>query len=61
VLACELVAALRALRQKSVELDGPLGQAVAKANAVIAADMADRDLSPDLDAAIDLLDDLAVL
>jgi histidine ammonia-lyase len=62
VLACELVAAVRALRMAAVRPAGELlGQAFAMAAAVLPADPADRPLDSDLAAAQDLLSGLASL
>jgi histidine ammonia-lyase len=51
LVACELVAAVRALRQQGNAVTGPC--------AALPDDHGDRDLSTDLDTAGDLLDDLA--
>lgn len=60
VLACELVAAVRALRMRPADLmDLPIRDAFELADGVLDADLADRPLSADLDAAAALLDDLA--
>lgn len=60
VLACELVAAVRALRIRPADLmDLPIRDAFDLADAVLDADLADRPLSADLEAAASLLDKLA--
>ncbi|RSM47025.1 aromatic amino acid lyase [Amycolatopsis balhimycina DSM 5908] len=61
VLACELVAAMRTLRQRSIEPDpaSPLAAAYRLADRALDPDMADRSLSPDVMAAAILLDRLA--
>jgi histidine ammonia-lyase len=57
VLACELVAAVRALRMHGVILDAatPLGRFQHQAAAVLGPGNADRDLTPDVEAAAALL------
>ncbi|HEY0449571.1 MAG TPA: histidine ammonia-lyase, partial [Actinophytocola sp.] len=60
VLACELVAAVRALRMRPAEmLDLPIREAFDLADAVLDPDLADRSLSADLEAAVALMDRLA--
>jgi histidine ammonia-lyase len=60
VLACELVAAVRALRMRRADLmDLPIREAFDLAEAVLDPELADRPLSTDLDAAAALLDRLA--
>jgi histidine ammonia-lyase len=60
VLACELVAAVRALRMRPAEmLDLPIREAFDLADAVLDPDLADRPLSADLEAAVALMDRLA--
>ena len=61
VLACELVAAMRTLRQRSIRPDpaSPLAAVYRLADHALDADMADRSLSPDVKAAATLLDRLA--
>jgi len=63
VLACELVAAVRALRQRDTVPDPalPVGRAYELAAAELDPDMTDRPLSDDVDVAVGLLDRLAVL
>ncbi len=62
VLACELVAAVRALRQRGVRPAGEgLAAAFALAAPVLSGDMADRSLEEDLTAARDALPALARL
>ncbi|MDX6312665.1 MAG: histidine ammonia-lyase [Streptomyces sp.] len=63
VLACELVTALRALRQHALlpDADRPVGQAYAAAAEVLSMDMADRPLTGDVAAAAALLDALGAL
>ncbi|WP_051969214.1 aromatic amino acid lyase [Kitasatospora azatica] len=51
VLACELLAAVRALRLRGVEPAGPVGK--------LPDNSADRDLTEDIDQACELLDELA--
>ncbi len=57
VLACELVAAIRALRMQGAVLDPgtPLGRFQRDAEAVLDPSTADRDLTPDVEAAAALL------
>ncbi|MHA6760409.1 aromatic amino acid ammonia-lyase [Streptacidiphilus sp. PAMC 29251] len=57
VLGCELVAAVRALRMHGVILDpsSPLGRFQQEAGAVLSPGNADRDLTPDVEAAAELL------
>jgi histidine ammonia-lyase len=58
VLACELVAAVRALRLRGTQLsDGPLRAILARASRVLPASTADRPLDEDLALAQDLLAD----
>lgn len=60
VLACELVAAVRALRMRPADLiDLPIREAFELADAALDPDLADRPLSADLDAAAALMDRLA--
>lgn len=62
VLACELVAAVRALRAKhAVPAEGPLRAAWDRAAAVLDPDPADRPLDEDIAAADALLDELAAV
>jgi histidine ammonia-lyase len=62
VLACELIAAIRALRLRRTRLDGlALGEAFVLASAALPADTADRPLDGDLAAAQELLPRLAAL
>ncbi|MFJ6393014.1 aromatic amino acid ammonia-lyase [Streptomyces sp. NPDC091972] len=58
VVGCELVAAVRALRQRDLRPDPglPVGRALELAEAVLAADPADRPLTGDVTAAAALLD-----
>ncbi|MGW0995543.1 aromatic amino acid ammonia-lyase [Streptomyces sp. NPDC002520] len=58
VVGCELVAAVRALRQRDLRPDPglPAGQAFALAESVLDADQADRPLTGDVTAAAALLD-----
>ncbi|GAA3805550.1 aromatic amino acid ammonia-lyase [Streptomyces coacervatus] len=58
VVGCELVAAVRALRQRDLrpEPDLPVGRALELAESVLAADLADRPLTDDVTAAAALLD-----
>ncbi|MFI9614831.1 aromatic amino acid ammonia-lyase [Streptomyces sp. NPDC052023] len=58
VVGCELVAAVRALRQRDLrpEPDLPVGRALALAESVLDADPADRPLTHDVTAAAGLLD-----
>ncbi|MGW2571783.1 aromatic amino acid ammonia-lyase [Streptomyces sp. NPDC001537] len=58
VVGCELVAAVRALRQRDLrpEPDLPVGRALELAESVLAADQADRPLTEDVTAAAALLD-----
>ncbi|GLZ31914.1 histidine ammonia-lyase [Lentzea sp. NBRC 105346] len=61
VLACELVAAVRALRLRRVVPGTPsLRAAFELAESKLNPDMADRQLSPDVEAASALLDDFAL-
>ncbi|MFC1414648.1 aromatic amino acid ammonia-lyase [Streptacidiphilus sp. N1-12] len=57
ILGCELVAAIRALRMHGIILDpaGPLGRFQQEAGAVLDPGNADRDLTPDVEAAAALL------
>jgi histidine ammonia-lyase len=60
VLACELVAAIRALRMRPADLiDLPITRAYELADEVLDPDLADRPLSDDIDHAAALLDALA--
>ncbi|GAB3466420.1 aromatic amino acid ammonia-lyase [Actinophytocola sediminis] len=60
VLACELVAAVRALRMRPADLmDLPIRDAFAIADAVLDPSLADRPLSADIEAAAAVLDQLA--
>ena len=62
VLACELVAAVRALRMRPADLmDLPIRDAFDLADAVLDPALADRPLSADLEAASALLDKLATI
>ncbi|QPP08507.1 aromatic amino acid lyase [Streptomyces bathyalis] len=63
VLACELVAAIRALRQRGTVPDPglPVGRAYELAAAELEPEMADRPLSDDVDVAVGLLDRLSAL
>jgi histidine ammonia-lyase len=58
VVGCELVAAVRALRQRDLKVDPelPVGRALELAEAVLDADPADRPLTGDVSAAAALLD-----
>lgn len=58
VVGCELVAAVRALRQRDLKADPelPVGRALELAEAVLDADPADRPLTGDVSAAAALLD-----
>ncbi|MFF4804844.1 aromatic amino acid ammonia-lyase [Streptomyces sp. NPDC001351] len=58
VVGCELVAAVRALRQRDMrpEPDLPVGRALELAESVLGADQADRPLTEDVTAAAALLD-----
>ncbi|TWP52559.1 aromatic amino acid lyase [Lentzea tibetensis] len=61
VLACELVAAVRALRLRGVTPDTePLRTAYELAESKLNPDMSDRQLSPDVEAASALLDEFAI-
>ncbi|MDT0437894.1 MULTISPECIES: aromatic amino acid ammonia-lyase [Streptomyces] len=59
VVGCELVAAVRALRQRGLGADPelPVGRALALAEPVLDADQADRPLTDDVTAAAALLDE----
>jgi histidine ammonia-lyase len=59
VTACEVVAAVRALRLRGVAVGGRLGTAFDELAPTLDAEMADRDLGPDLRAAIAELDGLS--
>lgn len=61
VVGCELVAAVRALRQRDLrpEAGPPVGRALALAESVLDAEVADRPLTDDVTAAARLLDQLA--
>jgi histidine ammonia-lyase len=62
VLACELVAAVRALRMRPANLmDLPIRTAFDLADAVLDPDLADRPLSADLSSAAAILDELATV
>jgi histidine ammonia-lyase len=62
VLACELVAAVRALRMRGIDpAPGPLADAHARAVTALPAGLLDRPLDEDLSIAQNLLLDLAVL
>ncbi|MEW2515999.1 aromatic amino acid ammonia-lyase [Streptomyces sp. NPDC046870] len=63
VIACELVAAVRALRQRDLRPDPglPAGQAFALAESVLNPDTADRPLTDDVTAAAALLDRFAAI
>ncbi|MEV6795058.1 aromatic amino acid ammonia-lyase [Streptomyces sp. NPDC051320] len=58
VVACELVAAVRALRQRDLRIDPalPVGRAFDLADAVLDPDLADRPLTDDVETATTLLD-----
>uniref|UniRef100_UPI0006E46361 aromatic amino acid lyase n=1 Tax=Streptomyces kanamyceticus TaxID=1967 RepID=UPI0006E46361 len=58
VVGCELVAAIRALRQRDMRLDPalPVGRAFALADEVLDGEFADRPLTDDVTAAAGLLD-----
>lgn len=58
VVGCELVAAVRALRQRDMRLDPdlPVGRAFELADSVLDAELADRPLTDDVTAAAGLLD-----
>ncbi|MEU6681306.1 aromatic amino acid ammonia-lyase [Streptomyces sp. NPDC046925] len=58
VVGCELVAAIRALRQRDMRLDPdlPVGRAFDLADSVLAPDLADRPLTDDVTVAAGLLD-----
>ena len=58
LLACELVAAVRCLRLRSLSLPPALGD-IAALLAPLGRELADRDLTPELDIAAATLDDLA--
>jgi histidine ammonia-lyase len=59
VLACELVAAVRCVRMRSIEPPPGLGPAMSDC-ARLDPDLSDRDLTNDLDVAGEILDDLVV-
>jgi histidine ammonia-lyase len=61
VLACELVAAVRAVRMRGATVQGALAGALAAAGAALGRDLADRPLDTDLAAADGLLADYATL
>jgi histidine ammonia-lyase len=62
VLACELVAAVRSLRQRGVtDIAGPLGAAFHRVSGVLDETMADRPLADDVAAATRVLPDLDLL
>ncbi|MEV8018237.1 aromatic amino acid ammonia-lyase [Streptomyces sp. NPDC086554] len=58
VVGCELVAAVRALRQRDMRIDPglPVGRAFELADSVLDAELADRPLTDDVTAAAGLLD-----
>lgn len=58
VVGCELVAAIRTLRQRDMRIDPelPVGRAFGLADAVLDAELADRPLTDDVTAAAGLLD-----
>jgi histidine ammonia-lyase len=59
IVACELVACVRALRQQGREPVGPLGEVFATASAVLDPDIRDRPLDGDIAAAVRVLPDLS--
>ena len=59
VLACELVAAVRALRMQDRAPSGRLGEVFARAEAILDPNVEDRALDGDISAATDLLPRLA--
>jgi histidine ammonia-lyase len=62
VLACELVTAVRSLRQRGVtDIAGPLGTAFHRVREVLDETMADRPLADDVAAATRVLPDLDLL
>jgi histidine ammonia-lyase len=62
VLACELVAAVRALRMRPADLmDLPIRDAFDLVGTALDLEMADRPLSADLEAAAGILDNLAMI
>lgn len=61
LVACELVASVRALRQQAAAPATPLAARALDLCAGLPGDLTDRDLTPDLDAAVSLLDSLAGL
>ncbi|KUL55625.1 aromatic amino acid ammonia-lyase [Streptomyces sp. NRRL S-1521] len=63
VVGCELVAAVRALRQRGIRLDPetPLAEAFALADSALEAELADRPLTDDVTAAAGLLSRFARL
>jgi histidine ammonia-lyase len=61
VLACELVAAIRALRMRGVTPGGPLAAAFGPASELLPADLHDRPLDDDLVVAQELLPGLTEL
>jgi histidine ammonia-lyase len=62
VLACELVAAVRSLRQRGVtDIAGPLGAAFTRVSEVLDETMADRPLADDVAAATRVLPDLDLM
>lgn len=58
LLACELVAAVRCLRMRSIPLPSGLADAAALLNP-LGRNLIDRDLTPELDLAASVLDELA--
>lgn len=63
VVGCELVAAVRALRQRDLRLDPglPVGRAFQLADSVLDAELADRPLTGDVTASAELLDRFTAL
>ncbi|MFG2501348.1 aromatic amino acid ammonia-lyase [Streptomyces sp. NPDC048441] len=63
VVGCELVAAVRTLRQRDMRLDPdlPVGRAFDLADSILAPELADRPLTDDVTAAAGLLDRFAEL
>ena len=60
VLACELVAAARALRMRSIAVPEPLAAMWHLVAAALSDDVADRSVETDLDAAVELLSRITV-